>query len=279
MNTSQKIRFLLVFLATCVVPASANNPPQPDGMLSLLLIFPVVLIGMRLADARPEPHTKWRPVLIGLLMALAFIISAAGDEIGAFGLLAFLIYGIVRGVQILKRGKPWKSWAIGTVVIAWVLFACVDYVVSVASSGPSRVAVNESQTVHRLRELSTAETEFAKRYPANSGSEPVYATMAELQKEGLLAFSLEDGQVRNGYRFGEIVEPSKRQILIYALPIPAPPSRYQWLWLLPGASLFHGFQSKGDNEGTGVRSFAVDETGVIHWAVRPVGTPVTWEPL
>lgn len=164
MNTWQKIRLLLVVLVTCVLPASANNPPQPDGMFSLLLIFPVVLIGMRLADARPDPNTKRRPLLIGLLMVLAFIISMAGDDIGAFGLLAILIYGIVRGVQILRRGKSWKSWAIGTVVIAWVLFASFDYVVSLGAGGGSQIAAYEAQAVSRLRMLWTAESGFAEKH-------------------------------------------------------------------------------------------------------------------
>ncbi len=285
MNNSQKIRLLLVFLATCVVPASANNPPQPDGMLSLLLIFPVVLIGMRLADARPDPHTKWRPVLTGLLMALAFIISMAGDEIGAFGLLAILICGIVRGVQIMKRGKGWKSWVFGTVVIAWVLFASLDYVVSVATFPPSRIAVNEAITVGRLRTFSEAESDFAKAHPGILGVQSNYATIEELQKEGLIGKNIQFSQVQNGYRYGEIAEPSKHQILIYALPIDHQPPRPPGWEMLPGASLFRGLLKKKETEGGGVRSFAVDETGVIRWSVRPTGTPVTreealkWEPL
>jgi len=36
MNTWQKIRLLLILVVTCALPASANNPPQPDGVLSLL---------------------------------------------------------------------------------------------------------------------------------------------------------------------------------------------------------------------------------------------------
>lgn len=275
MNNWQKIRLLLVLVVTCALPASANNPPQLDGIFSLLLIFPVVLIGMRLASARPGPNAKRRPVLIGLLMALAFIISLGGDTIGALGLLAILAYGIVRGIQIVKRGKPWKSWAIGTLVILWVFFAGLDYFVSVATFPPSRIAVNEAGATTRIRVLSQAETAFAAAHSGSSAAEPTYATIEELQKEGLIDNSLQIGQVRNGYRYGGIVEPSKHQILIYALPIQDQPSRPHWRGMLPGASLFPGLLKQKATGGGGVRSFAVDETGIIRWSVRPTGAPVT----
>ena len=275
MNTWQKLRLLLILVATCALPASANNPPQLDGIFSLLLIFPVVLIGMRLANARPGPNAKRRPVLIGLLMALAFIISLAGDEIGGFGLLAILIYGIYRGAQILQRGKGRKAWVIGAIVILWALFAGADYFVSVATFPPSREAVNEAQAMMRLHAISTAESSFVEQHSSTSGAQPAFATIEELQKEGLIDNSLQIGQVRNGYRYGEIVEPSKRQILIYALPIQDQPSRPHWRGMLPGASLFPGLLKEKETGGGGVRSFAVDETGVIRWTVRPSGTPVT----
>jgi hypothetical protein len=276
-TSCQRICWLLVFIVTCVLPASANNPPQPDGVFSVLLIFPVILIGMRLADARPDPKSKRRPVLTGLLLALAFIITLAGDEIGGLGLLMILVYGLVRGGQIMQRGKGRKAWVVGTIVILWVLFAGVDYIASVVSSGPSSTAVNESLAVSRLRKLSTAEATFAKEHSSSSEAEPTYATIAELQKEGLIDYILESGQVRNGYRYGEILELSKRQILFYALPTQAQPSQHQWRWIFPGASLFPGFLKKKESDGTGIRSFAVDETGIIRWSVRPAGTPVTRE--
>jgi hypothetical protein len=62
-TSCQRICLLLILIVTCALPASANNPPQPDGVFSILLIFPVILIGMRLADARPDPKSKRRPVL------------------------------------------------------------------------------------------------------------------------------------------------------------------------------------------------------------------------
>ncbi|HYW67412.1 MAG TPA: hypothetical protein VFB10_11960 [Candidatus Dormibacteraeota bacterium] len=285
MNTWQKIRLLLILIATCALPAAANNPPQPDGIFSVLLIFPVVLIGMRLADARPEPKAKRRPLLTGLLLTLAFLFTLAGTEIGGLGLLVILIYGIYRGAQILQRGKSRKAWAIGAVVILWVLFAGADYFVSLSSAPLSSVAMNEAGVVTRLRVFSSAETSFANQHSGNAEAQPVYAPVAKLQQEGLLDSGFEADINRHGYRLGEIMEPSGRHFIFYAVPVQAQRPEPRWRRMLPGSSLFPGLFRKKESGGTGVRSFAVDETGIIRWSVRSAPTPVTrieaenWEKL
>ncbi len=273
MTPCQRIRLLLVFAATWVLPASANNPPQPDGVFSVLLIFLVVLIGMRLAAAIPHPKTTKRRLLIGLALAFCFIMTLAGTEIGLLGLLAILVYGIVRGIQIMRRGQGWKSRVVGAIVVLWVVFAVGDYYASIVSARPS-IAVYEGLAVQRLRILSTAETNFVK---VSSASEPVYGTVADLVQARLIGTSFEGVQVHMGYRFGEIVEPPKRQFLFYAIPVQTKPSRARWLWLLPGASLLSALRGHEEEQVTGVRSFAVDETGVVRNATRTVAGPVTRE--
>ncbi len=218
MNMSHRILLLLVFLVTCVVPASANNAPQPDGMFSLLLIFPLVLIGMLIADAKPDLETKRRPILIGLLMVFAFFISLAGDDIGMFGFLAILVYGVVRGVQMIKRGKGWKAWVIGTVVIAWVFFAGFDYVASLAIAGPHVITINEARAISRPRTISTAESDFAKQQQPGSDEGLLYASIAKLQEEELLDKGFQNNEVWAGYRFGEIMKAPARQSLFYEVP-------------------------------------------------------------
>jgi hypothetical protein len=275
MNTWQKIRLLLILIVTCALPASANNPPQPDGVLSLLLIFPVVLIGMRLADARPDPNAKRRPLLVGLLLALAFIFSMAGDGIGGFGLLAILIYGVHRGAQILQHGKGPKAWVFGAIVILWVLFAGTDYFVSLAPPRASSIAMNEAGVVTQLRVLSSAETTFANKYSSKADTQPVYAPVAKLVQEGLIDSSFETAITRRGYRLGKIIEPSGRHFIFYAVPTQPQLPEPRWQKMLPGASLFLTFLRKRESGGTGIRSFAVDETGTLRWSVRSAVTPVT----
>jgi hypothetical protein len=272
-TSCQRICLLVVFIATCVLPAFANNPPQPDGVFSVLLIFPVVLIGMRLAAALPDTKTTKRRLLIGLVLGFCFIMTLAGTEIGLLGVLAILVYGIVRGIQIMQRGHGWKSRAVGTIVVLWVVFAVGDYYVSIVSAHPS-IALDEALAVQRVRVLSTAETNFAK---VGSASEPLYGTVADLVEARLIDSSFKGGQVQMGYRLGEIVEAPKRQFLFYAIPVQIQPSRARWLWFLPGASLLSALRGHEQEQFTGVRSFAVDETGVIRYATRTVEGPVTRE--
>jgi hypothetical protein len=269
----QKIRWLLVLTATCVLPAYANNPPQPDGVLSVLLIFPIVLLGMRLTVATLGPKTAKRRLLIGLPLALCFIMTLAGTEIGLLGLLVILVYGIVRGIQIMRRGQGWKPHVVGVIVVLWAVFAVGDYYASITAF-PSSIALGESLAVQRLRTLSIAETNFVK---GSSRSEAVYGTIADLVQARFLGTSFVGGQVHMGYRFDEIVEQPKRQFLFYALPVPTQSSQPRWWRLLPGASLTSASRGHEEEQATGIRSFAVDETGIIRYAIRTVAGPVTRE--
>jgi hypothetical protein len=214
-TSGQRICLLLVLIVTCVLPAFANNPPQPDGVFSVLLIFPAVLIGMRLAAVLPDPKTTTRRLVIGLVLGFCFILTLAGTEIGLIGLLAILVYGIVRGIEIMRRGQGWKSRLIGTIVLLWVVFAVGNYYASIVSAHPS-VGLDEALAVQRLRILSTAEGSFAN---GGSPSEPVYGTVADLVERRLIESSLRSGQVKMGYRLGEIVKAPKRQYLFYAVPV------------------------------------------------------------
>jgi hypothetical protein len=274
-NNWQRIRLLWVFILTCALSASANNPPQPDGVFSVILIFPVVFIGVRLVATASEPATKTRRILIGLALASCFILTLAGTGIGALGLLGILVYGVVRGVQIMRRGQGWKAYLTGTMVILWVSFAVADYLVSIASIRPS-VALNESLAVTRLRMLSDAEINFANTGSGSATTEPKYATVAGLLKAGLINDGFQNGQARNGYRFGQMVEPPMQQFLFYALPAEAPRQEPAW-WLLPGSSLLLALRDSMGHQVTGIRSFAVDETGVIRYSTHSVASPVTRE--
>jgi len=240
---------------------------------------------MRLADARPDPSAKRRPVLIGLLLALAFLFTLAGTALGGLGLLVILIYGIYRGAQILQRGKGRKAWAIGAIVILWVLFAGTDYFVSLGSSRPSSIAMNEAGVVTQLRVLSSAETTFANKYSSKTDTQPVYAPVAKLLQEGLIDSNFETGITKRGYHLGEIVEPSGRHFIFYAVPTQPQRPEPRWRKMLPGTSLFPSLFRQNKSGGTGIRSFALDETGTLRWSVRSAVTPVTrveaetWEQL
>ena len=100
----QGLLWLLWFLLAGAIPAYANNPPQPDGILTLILIFPVAILGYRLAGAQvTQPQRKWR-VLTGLLLTLCTLLTMGGTEIAMIPLLVILGYGVRRGVQAIARG-------------------------------------------------------------------------------------------------------------------------------------------------------------------------------
>jgi hypothetical protein len=269
----QKSLLHVVFLVTFVLPASANNPPQPDGVFSVLLIFPVVLIGMRFAAMIPGSKAK-RKLLIGLTLTLCFILTLAGTEIGLLGLVLILLYGLVRGFQIMRRGQGWRPRFVGTIVVLWVVFAVGDYYASIVFAPPSSIALGEAQAIHRLRVLSTAESNFMK---AGSNSRPTYGNISELREARLLDSSFEVGKIHMGYRLGEIVEPSKHQFVFYVIPAQSQPSSVSWWRLFPGSSLLSAIRGHEAEQFAGERSFAVDETGVIRWAMRTGAGPVTRE--
>ncbi len=93
------------------------------------------------------------------------------------------------------------------------------------------------------------------------------------------------GQIRKGYRYGDVVDPAKGQFLLYAIPAPELKAGSDHGNFVPGTSLIKSILGKTHEEVTGYRSFAVDETGVIRWAIRTHTGPVTreevdgWAPL
>ena len=88
------------FVLAGALPAYANNPPAPDGMLSIILIFPVAILGFRLAGAQlTSKEMKWRPVRI-IYLALCTLATFAGTVVGGLAMLILVIYAMLRGGQI-----------------------------------------------------------------------------------------------------------------------------------------------------------------------------------
>ena len=77
MNISGKVALVVCVVGCGTLPAWANNPPQPDGLFSVLLIFPLAILGFKLAGVTVGAHkSKWRwlrslvfvPVVLFLLV-------------------------------------------------------------------------------------------------------------------------------------------------------------------------------------------------------------------
>ena len=277
MTFSHRLLFLCAILIAFALPAHANNPPQPDGLFSVLLIFPVVLLGTRLAGVVPKPRRLSTRIISGIAVAIcAVFFLAAGTIVGMFAAILVLTYAVVRAVQIMQRGQSTRRALIGVVVMALSLFAIADYWESITGDFPS-LATYEAAAIRRLRTLSDAESLASNPKASNAPSARFYSSIAELQRAHLIDESIVPGRVYKGYLYGEILDPDRKQFIFYARPAKAFKPELSWRRVVPGGSLLSPFLPSEDLQGTGERSFAVDETSVIRWAIRPLGTPVTRE--
>lgn len=273
MTILQRLRLLTICLLTLAVPACANNPPQPDGLPSVLLVFPVAIIAARLARVPPVKRSVPTRILYGIVMLALLVVLGAGDEIGPLAALGVLVYSLVRAIRIFRDSKGAKPIILGSAVILFSVFAVVDYVISCATN-VSFMAVHESATVGSLRSITDAELEFAKLpwRGKRESSEP--ASLKELEGAGLLAPRFSGGRIVSGYVYGEFRDADSKKYVIYAVPAPGQKVSTPFQDLIPSNSLVRALlDRKEEDAGTGTRSFAVDETGVIRYVVRSTSAP------
>jgi hypothetical protein len=70
-------------------------------------------------------------------------------------------------------------------------------------------------------------------------------------------------------QYVDFLDPDKKRFVIYAIPGAGLRPASSIIHFVPGSSLLYGlFGIKDGERGTGIRSFAVDETGVIRHAIR-----------
>ena len=269
MTFFERLFVLLLVVLGFAIPACANNPPQPDGLFSVLLIFPIVILGCRIAGLALKPKRLTTRIISWIAVAVcSLFFLAAGTIFGAFAALVIVIYAVVRAVQIIQKGQSPKRFLIGAIVIAFSLFAFVDYWLSITFAYPSPEAAAESVAISGLRSLSAAETEFAK-LNRRAG------TLKDLQNAKLIDGSFSDGGVRKGYRYREFVNPEKNEYVFYAVPVPELRHGGSPAEALPGFSLIRFIFRIPQREGTGSRSFSVDQSGVIRGSMRPATEPLS----
>jgi len=252
--------------------------PEPGGIASLLLLFPIIFFGSRMAEASPIEKTHSRRIRTGFVLGICVLLMAILPLLGPIALLVVLFYGILCAIQIMRRGEGGKRFLIGTVVIAFTFFALADYAASFAGHG-THLAANESSAVGTLRSLFSAEEKFRDSTGTELAKEPRYGSMEDLRNKKLIDSGLQVGIPRSGYVFREVVDPGRKQFLYYAVPEHLPPSRSEpgWAHFLPGLSLYFNVLRRDKSHGTGTRSFAVDETGTVRFTASPIAPPVQRE--
>lgn len=274
MSYRQKFGWLLMLLVIGELPAFANNPPQPDGLFSILLIFPLIILGSRFARVTPIKRSVASRIGTIAVLTLCVLLLITGTELGALAALAVTTYAAVRAVQMIRRGQGVKRLMAAGVLASFSVFAFADYFASIMGSPPS-VALSEVTAVGELRQLSNAEVQFAGSEIASSPSAPQYGTLEDLEAEHLIEGGIAQGRAISGYQYGQFLAPDRKRFFFYAIPAQGlrPSSDLEFV---PGASLFHAFFPR-TKTGTGIRSFAVDESGILRYAVRSNAGPVTHE--
>ncbi|MEN3328686.1 MAG: hypothetical protein V7638_3493 [Acidobacteriota bacterium] len=203
-----------------------------------------------------EEGSKKGMAIAALVLGIIGFFTAGLLFIGA-------ITGIVLACVAMSRAKrdPWQYGGHGMAVAALVLniVALVSFVpmgmiaaIAIPNLLASRRAANEGAAQSSLRTLHAAEATYQATKGAGS-----YGTLSELAAEGLIDSRLATG-TKSGYKF--TVELTTNETNYPGFAVVGVPMTY------------------GGVEGSGVRSFYVDETGVIRGGDR-FGRPATKEDL
>jgi hypothetical protein len=279
--------WLLWFLLAGALPAYANNPPAPDGMFGLILIFPVVIAAWRFAGVQANAkERKWR-VANGVLLTLCVLFSGAGSAGGVvllLGLLYILVYGIRRGIQVAQRGQGKKRLALGGAIVLFTFSALINYLASTMHYPYTA----EPEAVGALRTIATAEETIRSIATLDQNKNHVgeFGTLDQLIQTGVLQRDdLTRGRHGN-YRFVVVVsgDPARdeKEFFAYASPVKYSSSESGVWYFVPGGSLVAALHPR---PAIARRTFATDESGVIRQADLGVARPVTreearkWEPL
>jgi hypothetical protein len=259
---------------------------DPGGVVSVLLLFPVIFYSSKVAGAHPIEKTRSRWIWTGIVLGMCALLAAIIPPLGLITFVVILFYRIFCGIQIMRRGEGSKRFLLGAVLIVATPLTIVYFWASVHMLG-SRMAASEASAVGTLRTLSTAEKRFGDLSSSGPTKEMKYGTIENLRKSELIDDSLSEGRPHIGYVFHEIVDPAKTKFLFYAVPaLYAPPqSEPDCARFFPGSALYYNVLRYDETHGTGARSFAVDETGVLRSTTSRITRPLQreeierWEPL
>jgi len=278
MRKRMRLGFWLLGLMVTGAPlvhANVGREVARDGMLFILMIFPVVILGLRLAKARlSKQRMTWR-ILKGIGLGLCIVVLTFGqlfDYAFVFALLLVLFYALFRAWQVVRRGEGTKRFAVGAFVVLFSLLAATNYLLSLIPVPSTPWA--ELFPPGQIRIIVTSEETFLSygKLDVNKNGVPEYGTLEQLIRAGLLSPHLLDPDPRGVYRYVVVLagDPARDEkgFFCYASPVHyGETARF-------GISLVDALRGL---RASARRTFASDETGVIRWADLGTSRPVTRE--
>ncbi len=153
----RRIAYFTTVLIGFAVPVAANNPPRPDGVLYLILVFPLLAIAGHLAEASPVQRSAAGKVGRVVFFTFVILASAAGTEIGFFAAFVIMLYGIVRSFRILSRGIGGKRYVYAVIALLGTIAAGFGYLWAASSMNSYMYNLSrQKRTMSDMRALSTA---------------------------------------------------------------------------------------------------------------------------
>jgi hypothetical protein len=144
-------------LTVVALPAWAENPPRPDGLVYLILIIPLLAVAARVAGAQlPRRGWVWR-IGFALVFAVLVLLAATGTGLGALAALVIVVYGLLRAVRIARAGSGGRRFAGAAVAVVGSLLVATGYMWALAGgSAYERNRANQSRTMADMRSIGTA---------------------------------------------------------------------------------------------------------------------------
>lgn len=199
---------------------------------------------------QPPPYQYYYPPMQksnGLAVAslIVGIVSIFTVSFLGLGALTSIVLGIVALVKIKNNpaqhdGQGMAIAGIVTGALSLVLAFFIVMAIAIPNVLAARRAANEASAIRQLRTIGSAEL----TYNSTTGNGK-YGTLQQLEGERLISSELADG-IHNGYRFSIRVKDNTRDTPA-TFEVIATPTNYG---------------------NSGVRSFYLDQTGVIHFAQK-----------
>ncbi len=188
MQRAGRLLGLTLLLLAVALPAWANNPPRPDGVLYLLLVFPVALVARYLAGVEAPKRRPPDRIVRAVCFTFVVLFSAIGS---AFGLIAMLIvvgYGLTRTVEILRGGEGSKRLALASLVAVSTLAGGAAYLSALGTASKEMIdRARQLRTVAEIRNTGSAATRWlldqtvtAEAAGASGGDDETATAMTDL---------------------------------------------------------------------------------------------------